>query len=59
MYYTALDCFNNAMKLQRCNLFFRLTSFDASVTNFAVNDYFGDDANGDDHFGDEADGDDR
>ena len=24
----------------------------------AVNDYFGDDANGDDHFGDEADGDD-
>ena len=25
----------------------------------AVNDYFGDDANGDDHFGDEADGDDH
>ena len=38
--------------------FFRLTRFDASVINFAVNDYFGDDANGDDHFGDEADGDD-
>ena len=38
--------------------FSRLTSFDASVTNFAVNDVNGDGANSDDHFGDEADGDD-
>ena len=54
MYYTALDCFNNAMKLQGRNLF-----FDWQVLIHAVNDYFGDGANGDDHFGDEADGDDR